>query len=280
MQDSVKIKSLTPFGAMVTPQNPSQNIQDIDLHLLRELFYKHQLLILRGFEPLTDQQDFVKYCELWGEISLWPFGKVLELVEKEKPQDHIFDNNYVPMHWDGMYRPQVPEIQIFHCVHAPGENNGGQTTFSNTAMICEQASQHELDLWSRVTATYERKMEFYHSRTQAPIVTQHPTKGFPVIRYCEPPKQKDKSFVNHPNYEFKGLKHGERNEFMQSLYEALYSPQNFYAHTWQTGDIVLSDNYTLLHGRKAFTSGSPRHLRRVHVLGQPALNNPHLVFHS
>ncbi|MCB0417979.1 MAG: TauD/TfdA family dioxygenase, partial [Bdellovibrionales bacterium] len=57
-------------------------------------------------------------------------------------------------------------------------------------------------------------------------------------------------------------------------------PANFYAHEWKTGDVVLSDNHTLLHGREAFVSGSPRHLRRVHVLGKPALKNPHLEFHQ
>ncbi|MGH3312603.1 MAG: hypothetical protein ACRDP3_18815 [Streptomyces sp.] len=40
--------------------------------------------------------------------------------------------------------------------------------------------------------------------------------------------------------------------------------------------VVIADNYTLLHGREAFTSRAPRHLRRVHVLGEPALENPAL----
>jgi L-tyrosine isonitrile desaturase/decarboxylase len=40
---------------------------------------------------------------------------------------------------------------------------------------------------------------------------------------------------------------------------------------------VIADNYTLLHGRTAFTVKVPRHLRRVHVLGDPPLDNPALV---
>ena len=88
----------------------------IDVAMLKELLWEERLLVLRGFRTFDDAEGFAGYCERWGEISVWPFGKVLELVERNNPEDHIFDNNYVPLHWDGMYRPQVPEFQIFHCL--------------------------------------------------------------------------------------------------------------------------------------------------------------------
>ena len=39
-----------------------------------------------------------------------------------------------------------------------------------------------------------------------------------------------------------------------------------YAHRWQTGDVVIADNFTLLHGRRAFEHGTVRDIRRVNVL--------------
>lgn len=266
---------LKPFGVLIEPKD-SNDVRDLAIENLRELFSREHLLVLRGFRTFQTAEEFSQYCERIGEISLWPFGKVLELSEQKNPEDHIFDNTYVPLHWDGMYRPQVPEFQIFHCVSAPRGDEGGRTTFSNTAMALERVSPEARNAWAKVTGLYERKMEFYHSKTVAPIITEHPVKGFPVIRYCEPPREGDANFVNHPTLEFSGVS----ENFHESLREALYHPKNFYAHAWQTGDVVISDNYTLLHGREAFTSGAPRHLRRVHVLGTPALNNPHLVFHA
>ncbi len=271
-----KINKINPFGMLIEANDSTQDIHDLDVEELRKLFQKEHLVALRGFRTFRGADDFSEYCERWGEISIWPFGKVLELVEQENPKDHIFDHNYVPLHWDGMYRPQVPELQIFHCVNAPLKSQGGRTTFSNTKLALERASQSERELWSGVTGVYERKMEFYQSKTVAPIITAHPSKGFPVIRYCEPPKADD-SFINRPNYEFQGA--GSAADLIESLQKALYAPENFYAHEWQSGDIVITDNYTLLHGREAFASGAPRHLQRVHVLGRPALNNPHLVSH-
>ena len=269
-----------PFGAIINPSATSTHVDDLNISALRELFRREHLLVLRGFHGLTDRDALVKFCQRWGEISMWPFGEVLELVEQPNPEDHIFDSSYVPMHWDGMYRPQVPEIQIFHCVHSPGIGNGGQTTFSNTNLALARATDRERELWARATGIYERKMEFYHSKTVAPVVTKHPTTGAPIIRYCEPPRADDENFVNHPEFAITGLSDDEQEEFATSLHNAIYADANYYAHDWQTGDIVISDNYTLLHGRDAFTSGAPRHLRRVHVLGSPALDNPHLEFHS
>jgi alpha-ketoglutarate-dependent taurine dioxygenase len=267
---------INPFGVLIESYDSTQDVHDLDTEELRKLFQKEHLVVLRGFRTFLEAEDFSEYCERWGEISIWPFGKVLELVEQENPKDHIFDNNYVPLHWDGMYRPQVPEYQIFHCVRAPLPGQGGRTTFSNTILALEHASSNLKDLWSKVTGVYQRKMEFYNSKTISPIITEHPQKGYSVIRYNEPPSHEKGHFVNPPNLEFTGLSNEEREIFHRSLKEALYSPINFYAHEWQTGDVVIADNFSLLHGREGFVSRSPRHIRRVHVLSNPPFNNPGL----
>ncbi len=45
--------------------------------LLRE-----QLLLLRGFETFEHSEQFADYCERWGEVSVWPFWRVFDLVQK------------------------------------------------------------------------------------------------------------------------------------------------------------------------------------------------------
>ena len=274
------VTKIQPFGALIEPKNADTSVDDLSIPELRELFNEHHILLLRGFKGVTDGDELVNFSERWGEVSVWPFGKILELVEQDKPKDHIFDNTYVPMHWDGMYRPEVPEIQIFHCVQAPGTQNGGRTAFSNTPEVIRQASEEERQKWAQVVGHYERKMEFYDSKTIAPLVTEHPNRKLPVIRYCEPPVHEDEDFLNHPNMHFEGVEKSELGDFLKNLQKKLYADEVTYAHDWETGDLVISDNYTLLHGREAFTSGAGRHLRRVQVLGTPKLVNPHLVSHA
>jgi alpha-ketoglutarate-dependent taurine dioxygenase len=118
-------------------------------------------------------------------------------------------------------------------------------------------------------------MEYYDSTAVSPVVAAHPVTGEPVIRYNEPVAPDDE-FINHPDLEFTGIPAERLGEFHRGLGEALRAPEHVYTHRWRTGDLVVADNYTLLHGREAFVSRAPRHLRRVHVLGEPALDNPAL----
>lgn len=273
------ITHIKPFGILVEALHQNQNIYEIDIEHLREYFLTNQLIVIRGFKTFKNSDEFVDYSERWGEISLWPFGKVLELIERENPEDHIFDNNYIPLHWDGMYRPQVPEYQIFHCAKAPLKGQGGETTFSNTHLVLENTPQEIKKRWSEVKGTYKRKMEFYESKTVAPIITTHPTRGFPVIRYNEPPDNRQEIFLNPPELQFTGAENFDEDNFHQSLKQALYDSRHFYAHEWQIGDVVIADNFSLLHGRNKFISKSPRHLQRIHILSNPIHDNPFLESH-
>lgn len=271
-----KVTQIKPFGVCLEPTSNVSDVHNLAIENLRKLLWQNQLVVLRGFTTFHHADDFAQYCEHWGEISIWPFGKVLELIEQENPQDHIFDTNYVPLHWDGMYRLQVPEYQIFHCAKAPLTGQGGRTTFANTILVLQHASWEEKDLWSKVTGTYKRQMEFYNSKTVSPIISKHPYKALSVIRYNEPHSSEKGHFINPPDLEFTGVSPEELDNFHRSLKKALYSPSNFYAHTWQAGDIVIADNFSLLHGREAFVPKSPRHLQRVHVLSNPPFANPGL----
>lgn len=270
------ITQLKPFGILITPKQKQQSINSILHQNLFNLFHQHQLLVLRGFISFAEREAFSQYCQNWGEISVWPFGKVLELIEQDEPDDHIFDNSYVPLHWDGMYRPQVPEYQIFHCVKAPLENQGGRTTFTNTLKVLTNAPLKLRQLWRQVSGHYHRRMEFYHSKTVSPIITKHPYKNHEVIRYNEPPNAIQGNFVNPPKLKFTGIDQEQSSHFHTSLQQALYHPDNYYAHQWQNNDIVIADNFSLLHGREKFTSKAARHLQRVHVLSNPPYDNPGL----
>ncbi|MFF4223666.1 TauD/TfdA dioxygenase family protein [Streptomyces abikoensis] len=271
------VTAIAPFGVAIQAPEPGAHVRDLAVDPLRALVREHGVLLLRGFDTFGTPEELSAYCERWGEPSVWPFGTVLDLVEKERPEDHIFDSSYMPMHWDGMYREQIPEFQIFQCVHAPGAGDGGETTFSDTAAVLRNTDPATVEKWSRVTGTYQRTMEFYDSVTVSPLVTTHPHSGTPVIRYNEPTATDDAGFVNHPDLRFTGLPEEDLAEAHRTLRAALYDPAHLYAHSWRTGDLVVTDNYSLLHGRNAFTSGAPRHLRRVQVLGTPPLDNPGLV---
>ncbi|KVE28876.1 pyoverdine biosynthesis protein PvcB [Burkholderia singularis] len=264
------------FGVMVKPDGGRRHVGELSIEWLRALVRSQQLVVLRGFDSFDDAQSLTRYCATFGEIMMWQFGAVLELVEHADPDDHIFANSYVPLHWDGMYLETVPEFQVFQCVQAVGEGDGGRTTFSSTTQALRIATQEELALWRRASGRYQRTVELYSNTVEAPIIGRHPRREFPILRFCEPPLEGDDTFINPSHYVFEGVAEYERKTLLDSLKRRLYDPRAHYAHHWQTGDVVLTDNFTLLHGRERFVSRTGRHLRRVHIHGEPPLRNPHL----
>lgn len=268
-----EVTPVAPFGVLVRPQSPSTPLTRVPVAALRELARRHHLVALRGFDTFSTAEELSNYAGTWGNVLGWPFGNVLELVQHEAPADHVFDNSGVSFHWDGMFVDQIPEFQIFQCVHELGENQGGRTIFCDTTRVLADADPATRASWEKITMTYRIKNEsHYGGRAVAPLVDSHPDRGFPVMRYLERVPE-DIKYINRPRVEFGEVPDDDVDGIEKGLRETLYDPRHFYAHPWQTGDVVIADNYTLLHGREPYSSQCGRHLRRVHVLGEPALKN-------
>lgn len=47
--------------------------------------------------------------------------------------------------------------------------------------------------------------------------------------------------------------------------ELLYDRRVCLWHEWQQGDIVVSDNFSMMHTRSSFESGAERELWRIHI---------------
>lgn len=259
----MKVTKLRPFGLLL------EEIEDFEIESIREFIKENQLIVLRG-KSFDNADSFSQFCENLGELALWPFGTVLELEERGNPEDHIFDHKEVPLHWDGMFRETVPELQVFFCRKAPKTEEGGRTIFSNTKLFLERARAEEVRRWKSVIGLYRRKMEFYESSLSSPLVANHPVHGYPILRFGE--IQSSTGIINPAEINFKGLPLNE----IQALTERLYSEDFLYTHEWKVGDVVIADNFSLLHGRERFKPSSPRHLQRVHVQMNPPFQNPGL----
>ncbi len=270
------MEAMSPYGVMIRPRMASTDLTEVPVPVVRELARGHHLLVLRGFDPFPGPEELARYAESWGQVLTWSFGAVLELVEHERPADHVFDNTAVTFHWDGMFVERVPEFQIFQCVSALDDEQGGRTIFCDTTRVLTSASPATRTLWAGLTLTYRVTKESHYGGTAtSPLVVEHPNCGFPTMRYLEPvPDNID--YLNRPRVEFHDLPAERFAAIEQQLRNALYDPHHCYAHCWQAGDVVVADNYTLLHGREPYATKCGRHLRRVHVLGDPPLTNPAL----
>ncbi|MCP9944193.1 TauD/TfdA family dioxygenase [Streptomyces somaliensis] len=260
------VTALKPFGAVVEARREGTDLGTVDPEAVRALVDEHRVVVLRRFRPWEDKEGLVAYARRWGPILSWDFGEVLDLEVHADPKDYVFTPGPVPYHWDGAFAERTPAHQIFQCVRAPARGTGGRTTFCDTTMVLDALPAGTRARWEALRITYRKeKTAHYGGHITVPLVRSHPRTGTPVIRYAEPLAPGE--FLSPLFLDVEGLPEGVGAEaFFTDIRERLYSPEVMYEHAWEDGDFVVTDNHALLHGRTAFTQGSPRHLRRVHVL--------------
>jgi alpha-ketoglutarate-dependent taurine dioxygenase len=254
-------EQLDPFGVVVHSDHPGQNVSVITTSSLKDQIENHRVAILRGFAPLAGD-SFPEFCKEFGSIQEWDFGAVNDLRVKADARNYLYTNHDVPFHWDGAFVSRAPHYIIFHCDLAPTAGSGGETLFCDTTRLLAHASAKVRELWERLVITYTtEKIVHYGGTFSSPIIVRHPLNGRPVVRYAEPVVD-----LNPVELVIQGLAGMDQHEFIEDMRQRLNDPRCCYSHSWVSGDTLIADNYTLLHGRRAFASGVPRHIRRVNVL--------------
>jgi alpha-ketoglutarate-dependent taurine dioxygenase len=274
--DEFDVHPREPFGLVVQAKTKGTPVARVPTDFVLEKAREHRLLVLRDFTRFTSPDDLIAFGGTLGTVAEWDFGAVLDLVEQVDPADGVFGSNWLPYHWDGMFFEQVPEFQVFNCIAAPGENQGGRTVFCDTTLALSNVDPAVRAEWAKVEAAYSiGTVAHYGGGARSPLIVPHPDSGVPTLRYHEPVPT-DMDYPNPITIRLEGVAEDRVAHIQQSLKDALYDRRNYQAHDWHEGDIVIADNYTMLHGREAFTSRASRHLRRLHVMGNPPLENPAL----
>ena len=253
----IDVRSLAPFGALVLGDDT--DARSLDADALAALATERRVLVLRGFQALPDDA-FVDFCRPLGRILEWEFGAVNRLVPNDAARNYIYTRAAVPLHWDGAFVGHVPRFIVFHCDVAPDPAAGGETTFVDTTRVLAGATAEQYERWRCVSVKYEtEKIVHYGGSFTARVVDRHPVTGETVLRFAEPVHD-----LNPVKLTVSGADDGDA--FIKEMQAALAAPEALLAHRWERGDIVIADNFALLHGRRAFTATTERAIRRINVL--------------
>ena len=256
----VSLTQMFPFGAVLSAEAPGQDLHSLSLDLLKGLVEEHRVVILRRFAPLGGD-EFPNFCRRIGELQEWGFGVVNELRVDSQAKNYLYTNRAVPFHWDGAFAAQIPHYIIFRCDAAP-VGGGGETLFCDTLRLLKAAPGSLVNIWRQIDITYTtEKVVHYGGSFTSPLITQHPTNRREILRFAEPVFD-----LNPVSLEVHGLSGLSEPDFLADLRERLYQDALCYRHSWLSGDVVIADNYTLLHGRREFAQADGRQIRRVNVL--------------
>lgn len=248
---------LSPFGLRV--EFPAgTRLADVDMGALEKWVDEHRVVQLRGVLPV-EPHELATQSRRLGPLQPWSFGAVHELKQVERTENYLYTEHAVPLHWDGAFADAVPHWLIFQCVRAPPEGSGGETVFVDTRIVLERASPAQRTRWDAASVRYTtEKKAHYGGSFVSKVIAKHPTLGTDVIRYAEP--------VNDLNPVTVEPLAPAAEDLRSELSQCLAAPEAVLALPWQQGDFVIADNHALLHGRRAFLDGAPRHLHRVNVL--------------
>jgi alpha-ketoglutarate-dependent taurine dioxygenase len=96
------------------------------------------------------------------------------------------------------------------------------------------------------------------------LVIRHPTLKTPCLRYHEPwPATRTK--FDPTDVSINGTDEEKAVQLTDWINTLLYDRRVCYYHEWVEGDLLLSDNISMMHTRTGFTAGAPRELWRIHI---------------
>lgn len=237
-------------------------LDTLSLDSLLKVVTSRKLVIIRGLAAIT-RDDLLDFCQSQARLLSWDFGPVMEMKVEEEAKNYLFTSGDVPLHWDGAFY-QEPRFLLFNCLQAPAFGTGGETLFVNTEMVWQNSDEALKQKWRYYTLTYQtEKLAHYGGAITRPMVNNHPDTGNVILRFAEPVGE---DYLNPVQVRVQGKSDNESTAILQEISCLMRQPRFIYQHQWLPGDVLIADNFSLLHGRNAFHQHSARHLRRIQIL--------------
>ncbi|PHH59083.1 hypothetical protein CDD82_2556 [Ophiocordyceps australis] len=183
----------------------------------------------------------------------------------------------MPFHYDGLFKtaPQVnaagetvmvstpPRFQFFTAPTASPRTTGF-TLFSSSTQVFGHLPPW-LSADNLADKTWSVCTESFGSSKLGglPLISRHPETGQPCLRYHEPWPQ-TKTRFDATSVTIDGVSETESRAICDAIDAVLHDRRVAYYHSWEKGDVVVSDNVLMMHTRSDFTAGSDRELWRIH----------------
>jgi taurine dioxygenase len=287
------------FGVEVTGLD-SRGLSDPDAQRsLSELWLEHGLVVFRGLPD--DPETHIRLSGIFGEPAHHPLKEVLGIRARPLLADVVADPErgdiveledgrellaWLPWHFDLAYMTVINRGGILRPLTLP--SSGGETGFIDGIAAYDRLP-HELreeisglairyrfdgDLAGlRYAATPGLRLKRMSVGTQAlmerldllpevthPLVYSQPGTGRLVLNFS-------------PWFAIgvSGMDQDESDRLLRRVAEVMVDERYAYYHQWRVGDMVLWDNWRLLHRACGVPAGTTRHMQRTTIAGDYGL---------
>ncbi len=207
-------------------------------------FYKYGFVI---FENVPTQDNFiVNFANSIGSIRRTNFGEFFNVKSKPNPNDLAYTSLPLAPHTDNPYRKPVPCIQLLHCIE--NKVGGGLSTLVDGLAVTEELKKEHPTFFQILT---EIKVRFQFVDDN--VVLEDWAE---MIQLDENKRLKQVRFS--PRLDFVPLMYKEKLELYYSArnkISEMYNSEKFRIEfKLKPGDLLMMDNYRLLHGRTEYNA--------------------------
>lgn len=250
---STNYKKLYPFGVQLESM--------VDRQELRSLVLEHGLVVIKNYVTQSDDEiiNFASrlsenHGPLESKLLHWHFGPLMKMKVDANAKNYLFSKEKVPLHWDGAFHKE-PLFLLFHCEHSQGL--GGETIFCNTSLAYSHLSESEKNLAKEIRLKFEtEQLAHYGGKIENSLIQQHPILNTEIIRYAEEVQTSLNPVLR------KVL--NDHHTILVNIEKKINKFK--YAHSWQTNDLLIADNFTLIHGRNELKENENRRFNRLQIL--------------
>ena len=264
---SVRTRALPGIGTEVLDLDLSDELEADVRSALREVWMKAGVVLFRGIG--TSPEALIKLSRCFGELELHPIPQIrlpehpelILLTNDGGPRGPVYSFDGVPTygripwHTDLAFQ-LVPNAGALLNMVKKAEI-GGRTAWLDSALAYEALD----DGLKRRIAGLEARFEFCADLSRMrflnpggtrvgeskssfpdypplarPIVWKHPETNRTILNICP---------LNIQGVV--GMSQADGDALIEELIDAVIRPEFIYEHAWENGDIILWDNYRMLH---------------------------------
>ncbi len=205
-------------------------------------FYKYGFVIFKKVP--TENNFIVKFANSIGSIRRTNFGEFFNVKSKPNPNDLAYTSLPLAPHTDNPYRNPVPCIQLLHCIE--NEVSGGYSTLVDGYTVTEKLKEDFPDYFNILTeikVRYQFIDQDVVLEDWSEMIKLDENKNFKQVRFS--PRL---DFVPLMDKEKLDLYYAARNKISE-----LYNSDKYRLEfKLVPGDLLMMDNYRLLHGRTSY----------------------------
>ena len=241
-----------------------------EMHDLLVSFYKYGFVIIKNIP--TDNNFIVKFANSIGSVRRTNFGEFFNVKSKSDPNDLAYTSLGLAPHTDNPYRNPVPCIQLLHCIES--EVSGGLSTLVDGYTVTEDLKSKNPNFY-KILSEVKVRFKFIDKdvvlEDWSELIKLNDDKTFKQVRFS-------------PRLDYVPMLDKEKLDLYYKARKKLSKMYNSDKYRIEfklvPKDLMMMDNYRLLHGRTAYeakegnrflqgcyidydsTEGKLRHLKR------------------